>query len=236
MTDFVDINLPDVIHNQGWESLCNVPITCPSMLIQEFYSNMHGIDSSVPLFHTRIRGTHIVVTPELVSDVLRVPRVEHPEYPRCEQLRTIFKDEMISAFCEHLSDWGDHQFTPCKAFAKGPKFINMVLTFVLHPLSHSNFITEPRAQFFLSLLEHFTIDFFSHFILSIIDVYRDTGTRDKLIFPSAIMRIPAQLHLNMFHPHLLPPLLQAMCHSGTSWRSYSAWMLALIHSLHSCIR
>ena len=29
----------------------------------------------------------------------------------------------------------------------------------------------------------------SHFILSIIDVYRDTATRDKLIFPSAITRI-----------------------------------------------
>ena len=41
----------------------------------------------------------------------------------------------------------------------------------------------------LSLLEHLIIDFPSHFILSIIDVYRDTVTRDKLIFPSAIMRI-----------------------------------------------
>ena len=163
--------------------------------------------------------------------MLHVPRVEHPEYPRCEHLRTISKDKMIFAFCEHPSDWGDHQFTPCKAFAKGPKFINMVITFVLHPFSHSNSITEPRARFFLSLLEHLTIDFLSHFILSIIDVYRDTGTRDKLIFPSAIMQIPVQLHLNLFHPYPLPLLLQAMCHSGTSWRSYNAWMLALIHSL-----
>ena len=37
-----------------------------------------------------------------------------------------------------------------------------------------------------SLLEHLTIDFPSHFILSILDVYRDMATRDKLIFPSAI--------------------------------------------------
>ena len=33
------------------------------------------------------------------------------------------------------------------------------------------------------------MDFPSHFIISIIDVYRDTTTRDKLIFPSGIMRI-----------------------------------------------
>ena len=68
---------------------------------------MHGLDSSVPLFHTRIRGTRIVVTPELVSDVLRVPKVEHLDYPNCECLTTVSKDEMISAFCEHPANWGN---------------------------------------------------------------------------------------------------------------------------------
>ena len=63
------------------------------------------------------------------------------------------------------------------------------MTFILHPLSHYNSITEPRARFLLSLLEHLTIDFPSHFILSIIGVFRDMTTRDKLIFPSAITRI-----------------------------------------------
>ena len=43
--------------------------------------------------------------------------------------------------------------------------------------------------YFFSLLEHLTIDFPSHFILSIIDVYRDTAIHDKLIFLLAIMRI-----------------------------------------------
>ena len=65
----------------------------------------------------------------------------------------------------------------------------MVMTFVLHPLSHYNLITKLRARFLLSLLEGLTIDFPSHFILSLIDVYKDTVTRDKLIFPYAIMRI-----------------------------------------------
>ena len=60
------------------------------------------------------------------------------------------------------------------------------MTFVLHPLSHYNSITEPRARFLLFLLEHLTIDFPSHFILSFMDVFRDTATRDKLIFPSVI--------------------------------------------------
>ena len=121
--------------------------------------------------------------------MLLVPRVEHPDYPRRERLRTVSKDKMIFALCEWPSDWGDRQFTPCKAFAKGPRFINMVMTFVLHPLSHYNSITEPRARFLLYIIKHLIIDFPSHFILSIIDVFRDTTTRDKLIFPSAITQI-----------------------------------------------
>ena len=67
--------------------------------------------------------------------------------------------------------------------------MNMVMTFVLHPFSHYNSITKSRARFLLSLLEHLTIDFPSHFILSIIDVHLDLASRNKLIFPSAIMRI-----------------------------------------------
>ena len=67
--------------------------------------------------------------------------------------------------------------------------MNIVMTFVLHHLSHYNSITEPRARFLLSLLEHLTIDFPSHFIFSIIDVYKDTANRDKLIFPLAITQI-----------------------------------------------
>ena len=115
--------------------------------------------------------------------------VEFSDYPDCERLRTVSKDETISTFCERPADWGDRQFTPCLTFAKGPRFMNMVMTFVLHPLSHYNSIIEPRARFLLSLLEHLIINFPSHFILSIIHVYRDTASYDKFIFPSSIMRI-----------------------------------------------
>ena len=132
-----------------------------------------------------------MVTSDIVSEVLHVPRVEHPDYPSCECLRTMSKDELISALYEHTSDWGDRQFTPCSTFAKGPRFMNIFMTFVLHHLSHYNSITEPRARFLLSLLEHLTIDFPSHFIFSIIDVYKDTVTYDKLIFPSASRRFYA---------------------------------------------
>ena len=68
---------------------------------------MHGFDFSVPLLNTRIRGMRIAVTPQLVADVLHVPRVEFPDYPGCERLRTVSKDKLKSAFCERPSDWGE---------------------------------------------------------------------------------------------------------------------------------
>ena len=65
----------------------------------------------------------------------------------------------------------------------------MVMTFTFTLLSHYNSITESCTRFLLSLLEDLSIDFSSHFITSILDVYLDTTTRNKLIFPLAITQI-----------------------------------------------
>ena len=207
LSDFSDTDLLIVIYSRGWESLCDIPITFPSVIIQKFYSNMHGFDYFVPHFSTRIRGKRIVVTPDLISAVIHFPRVAHPDYPGCHCLKTVFKDKLMSLFCEMPSSWGEHQNTPYSAFAKGPRFLNMVMTFAFHTLSHYNSITEPYARFLLSLFERLTIDFPSHFILSFIDVYKDIVTRDKLIFPSAITWILR--HASVSYPE--SPHFSVMC-------------------------
>ena len=144
---------------------------------------MHGFDYSIPQFVTRVWGIRMVITLDIVSKVLHIPRVEHPNYPGCDHFKTVSKNEFVSLFCETPSFWGDRQNTPSSAFAKGPRFLNMVMTFILHPLSYYNTITDPFACFLFSPIEDLSIDFPSHFILSLIDVYRDTATSDKLIFP-----------------------------------------------------
>ena len=68
---------------------------------------MHGFDSSIPRFLTTIRGIRIVVTPELISDVLHVPKVSHPDYPDYPHLRIVSKDDLMSLFCETPLSWGD---------------------------------------------------------------------------------------------------------------------------------
>ena len=154
-----------------------------------------------------VRGVCMVVTSEIFSEVLHVPTVAHLDYPSCQRLRTMSKDKLSSLFCETPSSWGDHQNTSCSAFTKCPRFLNMVMTFILHPLSHYNTITESHAQFLLSLIKGLTIDFPSHFILFLIDIYKDTLTHDKLIFPSTITRLLH--HFSISYP--VSPHFSFMC-------------------------
>ena len=65
---------------------------------------MHGFDYSVPHFITSVRGMRIVVTPQIVVDVLRVLRAEFPNYLGYDRLKTVSKEELISAFCERPSN------------------------------------------------------------------------------------------------------------------------------------
>ena len=81
---------------------------------------MHRFDISIPHFVTYVRGMHIVVTSDIVSKVLHVPRVAYPNYPGYNHLRTVSKDELSFLFYETPSSWGNHQNTPCLGFAKGP--------------------------------------------------------------------------------------------------------------------
>ena len=106
---------------------------------------MHGFDNSIPQFFTRVQGMCMVITLDIVFEVLHVPKVAHPNYLGCERLQIVSKEELTSLFCETPSSWGERQNTPCLAFVEGLKFLNMVMTFILHPLSHYNTIIEPRA-------------------------------------------------------------------------------------------
>ena len=140
---------------------------------------MHGINTSIPHFFSRVRGTRIVVTPDIVSEVLHVLKVAHPDYPGpadCVKRRTLVSLLWDTFFL------GWPLKHPLLELAKGPRFLNMVMTFILHPLSHYNSIMEPRARFLLSLLEDVSINFLSHFILSLIDIYRDRRSMISLFF------------------------------------------------------
>ena len=43
LSNFANTDLPSVIHNRGWESLCDALVTCPLVLIQEFTPTCIGL-------------------------------------------------------------------------------------------------------------------------------------------------------------------------------------------------
>ena len=108
LSDFSDTDLPIAIHSRGWESLCDVLVTCPSALIQEFYSNMHGFDYSVPLFVTRVRGKHIVVTPDILSDVCNLIFLFRTKMPWWVLFKVFQKYRLSKSTC--------HKLSSCKVF------------------------------------------------------------------------------------------------------------------------
>ena len=77
------------------------------MIIQEFYSNMHGFDTSIPQFATQIQSTRIVVTLGLIFKILNIPQVAHLDYPAYPRLRIVSKDKLLSLFYETPSSWGE---------------------------------------------------------------------------------------------------------------------------------
>ena len=79
---------------------------------------MHGINTLIPHFFSRVQGIYIVVTLDIVFEVLHVPRVAHPNYPSCECLRTMSKDELLSHFYETPSSWGNRKTPLAQALQK----------------------------------------------------------------------------------------------------------------------
>ena len=90
-------------------------------------------------------------------------------------------------------------------FAKGPRILDMVMTIVFTPWSHYNAITEPCSHCLFFLLEGLSIDFPSHMIVSMIDIYQDTATLAKLIFPLAITRILTHMQVPIRHALVFLP-------------------------------
>ena len=82
---------------------------------------MHAIDTFVSRFTIVFRGTHIVVTPNLISKVLCVPRADHLDYPNHHRLSSISKDELASLFYEKAMLWGGTLNFSTFEFVKGPR-------------------------------------------------------------------------------------------------------------------
>ena len=78
-------------------------------------------------------------------------------------------------------------------------------------------------------MEGLSIDFSSRMIVSMIYIYLDTTTRDKLIFPSAITCILTHMHITI----PFAPLFSIMGAISQKYMQRSATQLAALCGVHS---
>ena len=144
------------------------------------------------------RGTHIAVTPNFIFAVLHVPRVAHPNYPSHTHLHTIFRDKLALLFNEMAMVWGDtlNLSTQLSLLKIQGSLIWWWSLFSHHSHTITPSLSLMLVSFFLSW-KIFLYIFPSHMIVSMIDIYRDTATRDKLIFPLTITRSLTHLHFTI---------------------------------------
>ena len=95
-----------------------------------YVRNHHGVSTcsyrsftptympSIPLHHSLLwySGTRIIVTPDFISEVLRVPKVDLPDYPSHPRLSSISRDELALLFYEKAMLWeGTLNFSTTKS-------------------------------------------------------------------------------------------------------------------------
>ena len=139
----------------------------------------------------------MVVTSSIVSEVLHIPRVAHPDYPSYEHLQIVSKDKLPSLFFETPYSWGNRQNTSCLAFAKGLRILIMLMTVVLHPLSHYN---THKTSCSLFVIPHWGSFYWLHFLLHILpyrclwpvisSFFLRLWRSSFAIFPSSILSLP----------------------------------------------
>ena len=99
--------LPLSIHRnilcRNWLSLCKNLQPPPAALIREFYSNLHiRSDDNLSAW---IWGQSFVITNDVVSDAINVPRVHRPTYPysECPPI-----SDVMTLLCGRSMTWGSN--------------------------------------------------------------------------------------------------------------------------------
>lgn len=103
LSDLSNTAVPETFQSCGLEFLCERLTTCPVVYVQEFYSNIYIISTSVPMFTTSVQGTCISVTPKLISELVLVPWVVESNHPNAPVLASFSLDALATIFCRQPS-------------------------------------------------------------------------------------------------------------------------------------
>lgn len=72
------LRVRDLLDAQGWLLMMEDHWPAPVVIVREFYMNLHDWD--VDSFKTWLRGRPILVTPDLINNIVGVPRVANLDF------------------------------------------------------------------------------------------------------------------------------------------------------------
>jgi hypothetical protein len=148
-----------VLEAQGWATMVKDHRPAIAELVWEFYANLHRrVGDS---FFTWVRGTEIHVTPDLISAIIRAPRVRTLEHPwPVDHLPT--RAEMVACFAEgrphRMETEGEGSFQ-VHDFSNEVRCIYRVMMSRVLPVLSPTMITMDRARCLYALSTETSIDY-----------------------------------------------------------------------------
>ena len=139
--------LPLSVHRnlqcRNWLTLCKDLQPLPAALIREFYFNLY-ICSDDNL-STWIRGQSFVITNDVVSDALNVPRVHRPTYPysKCPLI-----SDVMTLLCGRSMTWGSNPRINSSELTEFNYIFFKIACHNIFPISHVHTIPIERRFFF----------------------------------------------------------------------------------------
>ncbi|GMH31489.1 hypothetical protein Nepgr_033332 [Nepenthes gracilis] len=161
----LDPSISSLFTDRHWE-LVLINLIAPSeLLIQEFLANIH--DHKVRSFSTFLRGSHIRITPNVISHTLGLPLVVNPV---CHyQWNTMPpRDEIASYFHGSPMEWHERSFKT-NLLTRPRMVVCWIMLFNLFPVKHFSSLSEDKVLFLYTLLRGLPIDLPSHICSHMLD-------------------------------------------------------------------
>lgn len=149
--------------SRGWEPLLVELTPHPSLLVQEFYTDIHDVSRST--FKVFLRGKMIKITPDVISSLVHTPRVVHPLFPYLS-VDTLSTDSLIRSVVFNTPLGGGSRAICTGSLPTNRQILLRIVCTNLWPMSHIFSLPIENVRFLYALLHGDSIElpsFICHF-------------------------------------------------------------------------
>lgn len=177
------------IESRGCLSICfDLVSPPPTTIIREFNSNLfvHTFVSSSQFLTTWINGSKYEITAPDVSDAHSVPFIENPAYPYANPPSM---DDVVSVHCGTLIVWAGEPRHDKNELTKDNYIFYRIACYNVLPLSHIYIVLTSLLVFLFGFIIVAFMCLPSLFIHFIVDIHRNSASKQKLFLLELILRV-----------------------------------------------